>query len=168
MARCGCGASGTTTVAITGDDEGIEVTGAGTIVSPYVVAPVVDPDSDNLLTVGPDGLLALPLPDNITAHAIGNSITGGAPAAGDGGILMILDTQVVLVDASENIVVTFPGGGFPNGLINVVPANGDTNAAGFTIARGAADKTLATVHLTSTGPLLAGTLVRIDYQAYGW
>lgn len=58
MTRCGCsspGVLGCTCVLI--DSDCIEVTGAGTAASPYGLAPVIDPDADNLMVCG-SGLLA--------------------------------------------------------------------------------------------------------------
>lgn len=57
--RCGCsnpGVLGCLCSLI--DTECINVSGAGTVASPYTLAPDFDPDADNLLTCGASGLLA--------------------------------------------------------------------------------------------------------------
>lgn len=54
MARCGC--SSTCMCTIHGDGEGIRVLGGGSQSSPYIISPIIDPTSGNLLTSTPTGL----------------------------------------------------------------------------------------------------------------
>ena len=56
MARCGCSSECLCTVR---GNPGVRVTGSGSQLTPYTVSLVLDPDTDNILTVSEAGLLAL-------------------------------------------------------------------------------------------------------------
>lgn len=62
MSRCpSCGCEDCTPLDCTcamGDSTCITFTGSGSAANPFVAAPVIDPDPANLLSCGPDGLLA--------------------------------------------------------------------------------------------------------------
>lgn len=58
MARCGCSS---TCVCSISPSACITVSGNGSTGTPFVLAPIIDPDATNALACGPDGLFAVPL-----------------------------------------------------------------------------------------------------------
>lgn len=59
MPRCGCSAVEQAGCQCSFDDTNcIQVTGTGSSSSPFAASPILDPDSDNLLSCGASGLLA--------------------------------------------------------------------------------------------------------------
>src|SRR5687768_13201249 len=56
MGRCGCSDSSGCNCVVQGND-GAQVSGSGTVASPYIVRARIDPDPDNLITQSATGLL---------------------------------------------------------------------------------------------------------------
>lgn len=60
MARCGCSNPGVLGCLCTlVDSNCVDVSGAGTVASPYTLAPIIDPAAGNIVSCGASGLAAL-------------------------------------------------------------------------------------------------------------
>lgn len=104
MARCGCSSDCLCTISGT---DCIEVAGAGTSTSPYVVAAIVDPSEDNGLTCGSDGLLV-----DLAGVSVSVEATDCIELSGSGTPLDPVVASPVLDPDSTNVLKCGPNGLF--------------------------------------------------------
>lgn len=80
-------------------------------------------------------------------------------------------TAIATTDSIGNMTVTFPQA-FPNGVLAVIPVNGDntafTGAAAYYFTLGGVTLTTFTANMNANGTSAVTRTVRIDYIAIGW
>jgi len=95
--------------------------------------------------------------------AIGTTWAGGTPDLTTTQIRTIAETKVFTTNGSGDGTITFPGGGFPTGLITAVVSSGDVTAGAITVGLTSGTKTAIGVRVFSdvvTNPLGGYGIIR--------
>lgn len=172
MGRCGCSnAEAAGCQCAIESTNCIEASGSGVPADPFRLEPVIDPDEDNLLSCGLDGLLATARPPSVRIYGIGNPVTGrAAPDVDTTEFLLQMGSAAGSTDSNGNYRLFWPNP-FPTGVVAYGITLGDLNPqAAIYPNQNTVDLDSVDIYVEDkdANTPVASTSVRFQYWALGW
>jgi len=107
---------------------------------------------------------------NAEGYALGSALpSGGTSWDGVSPLQFKRGTTAVVTDGSSILIASWPGGSFPNGLLDLQLTPGDAGASAKQAINAASTVSQLRVQMLSgTGVSTAGTAQRVNFNAIGW